>query len=99
MDIFVFQQNDRQQDQSLNNDTFCSLPIVSAQGIIGNEKYPDTGILLNFNDDDYSQGYHQINEIFRSLTHDKTLQPYLSELIIDRLMMVMILVKIYTHSI
>ena len=67
--IYVgFQQNDRQHDQNLNNDTFCRLPIVSAQCIIGIEKYPDTGILLNFNDDDYSQGYHQIKEAFRALT-------------------------------
>ena len=55
------------------------MPVVSVQCIIGNEKYPDTGILLIFNDDDYSQGYHQIKEAFRALTHDNTLQPYLSE--------------------
>ena len=43
--VFVgFQQSDRQNDQKLNNDTFCRLPIVSAQCIIGNEKYPNTGI-------------------------------------------------------
>ena len=78
--IYVaFQQNDGQNDQNLSNDTFCRLPIVSAQCIIGNEKYPDTGILLNFNDDVYSQGYHQIKEAFRALTHVNTLQPYISE--------------------
>ena len=40
----AFQQNDRQPDQNLDNDTFCRFPIVSAQCIIGKEKYPDTGI-------------------------------------------------------
>ena len=78
--IYVgFQQNDRQHHQNLNNDTFCRLPIVTAQGIIGKEKYPDTGILLKVNDDDYSQGYHQSKEVFRALTHDNTLQPYIGE--------------------
>ena len=75
----VFQQIDRQHDQNLNNDTFCRLPIVSAQCIIDNEKYPDTGILLNFNEDNYSHGYHQLKEAFRALTYDNTLQPYISE--------------------
>ena len=44
--IFVaFQQNDRQNDQNLNNDTFYRPPVTSAQCIIGTEKYPDSGIL------------------------------------------------------
>ena len=55
------------------------MPIVSAQCIIGNEKYPDTGILLNFDDDDYSQGYHQIKEAFRALIHYIMLPNYISE--------------------
>ena len=54
--IIGFQQRDRQDSQNLNNDTFCQLPVVSAQCIIGTEKYPDAGILLNYDDDDYSQG-------------------------------------------
>ena len=78
--IFVaFQQNDRQNDQNLNNDTFYRPLITSAQCIIGTKKYPDSGILLNYNDDDYSQGYGQIKEAFRSLTKDNFLQPYISE--------------------
>ena len=52
-----FQQNDRQHDQNLNNDTFARLPIISAQVIIGTEKYPDSAILLIYNDDIYSHGY------------------------------------------
>ena len=63
----------------MNNDTFCRLPVVSAQCIIGTEKYPDTGILTNYNDDDYSQGYHQIKEAFKALTKDDILQPYISQ--------------------
>ena len=77
--IIGFQQRDRQNSQNLNNDTFCRLPVVSAQCIIGTEKYPDAGILLNYDDDDYSQGYHQIKEAFRALTKDDILQPYISE--------------------
>ena len=78
--IFVgFQQNDRQHDQNLNNDTFVRLPVISAQVVIGTERYPDSGILLNFDDDDYSQGYGQIKEAFKALTKDDILKPYISE--------------------
>ena len=77
--IVEFQQRDRQDSQNLNNDTFCRLPVVSAQCIIGTEKYPDAGILLNYDNDDYSQGYHQIKEAFRALTKDDILPPYISE--------------------
>ena len=75
----VFQQNDRQHDQNLNNDTFYRMPVTSAQCIIGTEKYPDSDILLNYNDDDFSQGYGQIKEAFKALTKDNMLQPYISE--------------------
>ena len=78
--IFIgFQQQDRQDSQNLNNDTFCRLPVISSQCIIGTEKYPDTAIILNYDDDDYSQGYHQIKEAFRALTKDNILIPYISE--------------------
>ena len=77
--IIGFQQRDRQDSQNLNNDTFSRLPVVSAQCIIGTEKYADAGILLNYDDDDCSQGYHQIKEAFRALTKDVILQPYISE--------------------
>ena len=68
-----FQQNDRQHDQNLNNDTFRRLPVTSAQCIIETERYTDSAILLNYNDDDYSQGYGQIKEAFRALTKDNIL--------------------------
>ena len=75
----VFQQNDRQNDQNLNNGTFIRLPVISAQVVIGTERYPDSAILLNYDDDDYSQGYGQIKEAFKALTKDDILQPYVSE--------------------
>ena len=77
--IIGFQQQDRKDSQNLNNYTFCRLRVVSAQCVIGKEKYPDAGILLNYDDDDYSQGYHRIKEAFRALTKDDILQPYISE--------------------
>ena len=52
-----FRQRDRQNSQNLNNNTFCRLPVTSAQCPIGTEKYLDSGMLLNYYDDDYSQGY------------------------------------------
>ena len=78
--VFVaFQQNDRQHDQNLNNETFVRLPVISAQVFIGTERYPDSAILLNYDDDYYSQGYGQIKEAFRALTKDDILKPYISE--------------------
>ena len=77
--IVGFQQTDRQHDQSINNDTFYRLPVTSAQGIFGTEKYPDSAILLNYNGDGYSLGYSQIIEAFRALSKDDTLKPYISD--------------------
>ena len=78
--VFVgFQQMDRQNDQNINNDTFYRMPVTTDQCISGTEKYTDSGILLNCNDDDYCQGYGQIKEVFRTLIKDDTLQPYISE--------------------
>ena len=78
--IFIaFQQNDGQHDQNLNNDTFVRLPVISAQVVIGTERYPDSAILLNYDNDDYGQGYGLIKEAFKALTKDDILQPYISE--------------------
>ena len=78
--IFIaFQQNDRQNNQNLNNDTFYRPLVTSAQCIIGTERYPDSGILLNYNDDTSSQGYGLIKEAFKALTKDNLLQQYISE--------------------
>ena len=73
-----FQQRDRQDSQNLNKDTFCRLPVTRAQAIIGKAKYPDSNILLNFDDDDYSQGYCQIEEACTDSTKDDLIQPYIS---------------------
>ena len=51
-----FQQRDRQDSQILNNDTFCRLLDTSCRCIIGTEKYSNSGIMLIYNDDKYSQG-------------------------------------------
>ena len=74
-----FQQSDRQHDQNLNNDTFFRPPVASAQCIIGTEKYPDSSILLNYNDDDYNQGYGLIKQAFKDLTKDNILEHYVSD--------------------
>ena len=42
---------------------FCRLPVTSCQCIIGMETYPDAGMLLNYDDDDCSQGYSQIKKL------------------------------------
>ena len=55
------------------------MPVTSAHCIIGTEKNPDAGILLNYDDDDYSRDCGQINEAFRSLTKDDILQLYISD--------------------
>ena len=75
----VFQKNDRQHDQKLNKDTFVRLPVISAQVVIGTERYPDSGILLKYDDDDFSQGYGQTKEAFKALTKDDILKPYITE--------------------
>ena len=77
--IVGFQQKDRQHDQNLNNDAFYRPPVTSAQCIIGTEKYPDSAILLNYNDDAYSQGYGLIKQAFKDLTEDDNLEPYISD--------------------
>ena len=98
--VFVaFQQNDRQHDQKLNNDTFVRLSVTSAQVVIGTERYPDSAILLNYDDDDYSQGYGLIKEAFRALTYMIYYNHIYLKMILDRLMKVILLVIIYTLSI
>ena len=78
--VFVaFQQNDRQHDQNLNNDTFVGLPVISVQVVIATESYPDSAILLNYDDDDYSQGYGLIKQAFKALTKDDILKLYITE--------------------
>ena len=75
----VFQQSDRQHDQNSKNTTFYRMPVTSAQCIIGTEKYPDSAIFLNYNEEYYSQAYGQIKEAFKALIEDNILQPDISE--------------------
>ena len=77
--IIGFQQQDRQHFQNLNNGTFCRLPVVSPQCIIGKEKYLDAGILTNYDDDDYSEGYSQKKEAFRASTKHEIFQTCISD--------------------
>ena len=39
---------------------------------------PDTAIFLNYDDNEYNQGYGQIKEAFNALTKGNILQPYIS---------------------
>ena len=56
----------------MKKDTFCRLPATSAQGMISTEKKPQAGMILNYDDDSYSQGYGRTKEAFRVLTKDET---------------------------
>ena len=73
--IIGFQQRDRQDSQILNNDTFCRLPVTSAQRNISTQKYPDEGILLGHDNDGSSQGRDQTEEASRASKND-ILQTY-----------------------
>ena len=75
--IIGFQHSDRHNSQNENNDTFYRPQVTSAQYIIGTEKYPDSSILLNCNDD-YNQGHGQIKEAFRALANDDIFLLYIS---------------------
>ena len=62
--VVGFQKRDRLHSQNLNNDTFYRSPVSSCQCINGTERYHYTSILLNHDDDDYSQRYEQIKKAF-----------------------------------
>ena len=55
------------------------MPVTTAQCNMGTENYLDSAILLNYNDDDYSQVHGQIKEDFRAPTKHNILQPNISE--------------------
>ena len=78
--IIGFQERALQDSENLNSDNICRLPVTSAPAFTGTEKYPDAGILLNYDDDDdYSQSYHQIKEAPKAITKDDILKPYISD--------------------
>ena len=76
--ITEVQQRDGQDSQILNSDTCCGLAFTSAQCKIETEKNSDVGRLLNYDDDDYSQGYGQTKGFFRALTKDDFFKPYIT---------------------
>ena len=65
-----FHVQDRQDLQKLSFDTFFRLRVTKAQCIIETEKISEAGILLNYDDDHYKQGYGQFEEVFRALTKE-----------------------------
>ena len=79
LSVIGFQQRDKRNSQNLNNDTFCRLRVASCQCTVGTEKYHDAGIILNYDDDDYSREIGQIKERFRALTENDLLKPYISD--------------------
>ena len=95
--IIGFQQRDTQDSQNLNNKTVRREPVTSYQSIIGTEKHPDAGIILNYDNDSYSQGYSQIAELFRALTKDDILQPYITDDDLD-LQMLGLLSLVIVHA-
>ena len=74
-----FQHRDRQDSQNLNNDTLYRPPVKNAQCIIETKKYPDSGVLFNYDDEEFSQGYGQIKEAFRAFTKDNILNTYITD--------------------
>ena len=77
--IVGFQQRDRQNLEILNIDTFYIPPVTIAHCIMGTEKHPDSAILLDYDDNDYSQGYGQIKQAFRALIKVDVLKAYISD--------------------
>ena len=77
--IVSFQQSDQQNDQNLNGVTFYRPPVTSPQCSIGTEKHPESAISLNYNDDDYSQGYGLKKQASKDLTKDDILEHYISD--------------------
>ena len=49
--IVGFRQRERQDSQKLNNGTFYRPAVTSAQCFIGVDKYSNSAILINYNDD------------------------------------------------
>ena len=52
----------------------CLLLVLNV--LLERKKNPDAGILLNYDDDGFSQGFNQPKEKFRALQKDNILQPF-----------------------
>ena len=77
--IVGFQQREKQDSQILNTDTFFRRPVTSAQSIFGTGKFPDSAFPKNYDDDNYSQRYGQIKEVFRAPTKYDILIRYITD--------------------
>ena len=58
---------------------FLNLQKQVLNALLEQKKYRDSLIILNYDVDDWSQGYGQIKEAFRALTTDGIPNPYISE--------------------
>ena len=96
--IVGFQQQDRRDSQNLNGDILYRPPVTSTQCIMGTESYLDNSRILNYDDDDYFQGYGQTKEAFRALTKDDIFNHTYLMMISDHLMVKMILDINFTFS-
>ena len=60
MDNYRISTKRKAKFKNLNIDTFCRLPVNSARCLSETEKCPDSGILLNYIDDDDTESHSQI---------------------------------------
>ena len=98
--IIGFEQRALQDSQTLKEDTFCRLHVTSGQANIGIEKHLGAGILLTYEADDYSQAYHQFEEVFKVLKTMISFNHIYLIMILDlRSLDLMMLVIVYTFSI
>ena len=88
--IIEFQQKERQNSQNLINGTFHRPLVTNTQCIIGKENYPDSAFLLNYGDDEYSQGYGQITVVFRAQRKTISSNRFYLVMLLDHLIIVKI---------
>ena len=80
--LVALQNRDKQSSEYLNKDIPGRLLVDSAQCIIGTRKKLESGLLIIYDNDDYSQGYEQTNEASRALTKDEILKRYINRIMI-----------------
>ena len=74
-----FMQRDQFNQQHQNNDTLYRPSVVNAHCILGNEKFPDAGIICIYAIDKFSQAFDEIVSCFRHLPQDNILQAYITQ--------------------
>ena len=62
-----------------DNSDFFRPHVLSAQCIIGTEKYPETGINTDYAKNKKSQAYGELLSFFKHLSKANILQPYISK--------------------